>query len=832
MRIIIKFALRNIAEKKFRTFLMVFAIMVSSALFFASGAISGTIESMYIQRMSEYFGSARILVHANEKSPSPYVSSTLAKELSNKLDYAIGVSEGSGILRVSRDLHGRVQLFGVDYSDLQRMNPAVLSQERNLMPFSGRKILISHNAANKYGKHIGDAMEIEINGTLQRFSIVGIALPGGLFRENDQSIHVVIPKETMNSFYGIKGLSTSLYLKPADGQDQKQLILSLSQIYKKHTVRETIAEADVQRQAQNVTTPFMLMVTIVMFISIFIIYTSFRVITIERLPVIGTFRSIGATRKMTDIVLMAESLMYGILGGALGCALGIGILYIMSLNMISPWDRGIGIRPSIYFTPAQLVTAFLLAVALSLISSAIPIIKISKIPVRDIVLNSIERGGKKSHWKLYAGTLMLTAILIIPPFIPKSLALFVNMGFLIFAAIAVIFLIPYITNAFLLLFERLYSITFGNEGILAAKNLRENKNILNNIALLAIGISAMLMINTISGSVFKEVLNVYRDLSFELEVWGSGVNRNTEQLLKRIEGVEDTYGIYRMRRVEIVGAKDSISAIESVDKTKHQRYFSYTMEGDPVRLLEELDSQRSIMITTTLKEKFKLNQGDYLALKTRTGVKNYKIIGFFNSIMRNGNYALMSERYLKADGGIRNYTYIVIRTSKDPDAVMDRIKSQLGPKGIEGMTVAEEEKLNNESNAQMFNILKGFSIMTLVIGIFGVLNNFTISFLERKRFIAMMCAVGMSKAQTVKMIFIEAVTGGLIGGVVGVFTGLVMISVVPHVMKAVDLPVPIHISIAILLISILSGMLITLIASVSPALKNSRLNLIEAIKYE
>ena len=57
--------------------------------------------------------------------------------------------------------------------------------------------------------------------------------------------------------------------------------------------------------------------------------------------------------------------------------------------------------------------------------------------------------------------------------------------------------------------------------------------------------------------------------------------------------------------------------------------------------------------------------------------------------------------------------------------------------------------------------MRGFSLLALVIGIFGVFNNLIISFLERQRSIAMLRSIGMSKRQSIKMFFIEALTGGL-----------------------------------------------------------------------
>ena len=67
--------------------------------------------------------------------------------------------------------------------------------------------------------------------------------------------------------------------------------------------------------------------------------------------------------------------------------------------------------------------------------------------------------------------------------------------------------VPFITSFLLKFFKT--GVIFGNEGILAVKNLKDNKNIFNNISLLAIGISVILMINMIKYSVGIEVLNAY-----------------------------------------------------------------------------------------------------------------------------------------------------------------------------------------------------------------------------------------------------------------------------------------------------------------------------------
>lgn len=67
--------------------------------------------------------------------------------------------------------------------------------------------------------------------------------------------------------------------------------------------------------------------------SVFIIFSSYKVITLDRLPVIGTFRSIGATRKTVSRILLLESLLYGCAGGLLGIPPGILVLYFLLQGM-------------------------------------------------------------------------------------------------------------------------------------------------------------------------------------------------------------------------------------------------------------------------------------------------------------------------------------------------------------------------------------------------------------------------------------------------------------------------------------------------------------------
>ena len=148
-----------------------------------------------------------------------------------------------------------------------------------------------------------------------------------------------------------------------------------------------------------------------------------------------------------------------------------------------------------------------------------------------------------------------------------------------------------------------------------------------------------------------------------------------------------------------------------------------------------------------------------------------------------------------------------------------------------GNTISFMEKSNYEQNSQFMIILQAFSVLAMLIGIFGVFNNYMIS-LERRRYIAIKRSIGLSKKQTLKMIFVEALTGGFIGAIVGIIGAMFMLLIIPRLMQTIGVPLLIHYKFELFAISLFTGIIISVIASISPALKTTKLDIIESIKYE
>lgn len=802
------------------------SVMLSSALYFATEALADTAADMFVERLRVYYGSAELMIYPTQDSPSSFFHRHRAEQFADDLEYIVGSIESSANLTRKGEIL-RFRVMGFTLPELRKLNPFFLSAEVNLLPFQGKKLIISKQVAKEYGFKLGDYLELELFGAKRKFFVAALAEPMGPFQSDGQTINVVVPLDTLATILNARGRVTTLYLKGKDPTRKGELMEKLQAAYPRYQVAETITGREIQESTKSLTTTFQMMGTVVLFMAVYIIYTSFKVITRERLPVIGTFRSIGATRTMTNLVLIAESIMYGAIGGFLGCGLGLGLLYLIMLQIRPVFLQTVPI--TLKYTPEQLGEAFLLAVLIAVVSSLWPILKIARIPVKEVIFNTISKPARRNRWKTLLGLVLIAMAVILPTHTPFHLLLPVSMLLLFFTIIGFILLIPDLTNLFLTIFARAYRSFFGNEGVLAAKNLRDNKGTFNNISLLAIGISSLLMINTISFSVATELTNFYRDCNFQIWFWSWQADRGLEAIIRKIDGVESTYGIYTANYVEIANRPDRINLIHGINRYKYPEFWEFHI--DP-KIMAELDTGRKILITNTLRERLQVQEGDELTLKMSRGDRTYQIIGFFDSLMWNGSFALIAEQYLKMDMNRQYYDDLFIKTNQDPDVVSALLKKRLERRNPYVSTLADMEAGDRQANASMFNVMRGFSLLALVIGVFGVFNNLIISFLERQRALAVLRSIGMSKSQTIKMFFIEALTGGLIGGIIGALSGYLFIYISPMVIKSVAGNFPLHHSLSLYLSSIFAGILITVTASTSPALKSSKLDLVTALKYE
>jgi len=120
------------------------------------------------------------------------------------------------------------------------------------------------------------------------------------------------------------------------------------------------------------------------------------------------------------------------------------------------------------------------------------------------------------------------------------------------------------------------------------------------------------------------------------------------------------------------------------------------------------------------------------------------------------------------------------------------------------------------------------ALVSLVIGGVGVMNIMLVSVTERTREIGVRKAVGAFRRDIVLQFLTEATTLSLLGGAIGVLVGIAVPAAVKKAFDALPAETPLWSIVVGLLVSMSVGVFFGLY----PAVKASRLDPIEALRYE
>ena len=139
-----------------------------------------------------------------------------------------------------------------------------------------------------------------------------------------------------------------------------------------------------------------------------------------------------------------------------------------------------------------------------------------------------------------------------------------------------------------------------------------------------------------------------------------------------------------------------------------------------------------------------------------------------------------------------------------------------------------EDQVNSQIN-QLLYLVYTLLGLAVIIAVFGIVNTLALSIFERTREIGLLRAVGLSRRSTRSMIRWEAIIVALIGGVVGLVIGVFIgIVVVERVSAITVVSVPWSSLIIFLVLAGVAGV----IASILPARRAARLNVLDAIQAD
>lgn len=250
---------------------------------------------------------------------------------------------------------------------------------------------------------------------------------------------------------------------------------------------------------------------------------------------------------------------------------------------------------------------------------------------------------------------------------------------------------------------------------------------------------------------------------------------------------------------------------------------------------------RIIMIDTVLSDKLFSSYDDALNKVVNVGNKDYLVIGVYKSEEASITGAGLSGGALMTNTQVAqeyrttevSQIFFTVRNVKNANSIGDEASKMLtklaNPRDGKYKTVDLTELINdfNKNFGVMTTVIGSIAGISLLVGGIGVMNIMLVSVTERTREIGLRKALGATRRKILTQFLIESIVLTALGGLIGLGLAAVLIPPAGNALQ-----VKANVSLDVAFISILFSAFIGTIFGILPANKASKLDPIEALRYE
>lgn len=237
--------------------------------------------------------------------------------------------------------------------------------------------------------------------------------------------------------------------------------------------------------------------------------------------------------------------------------------------------------------------------------------------------------------------------------------------------------------------------------------------------------------------------------------------------------------------------------------------------------------------------------GDTVEITGKVGVRPFTVVGiatFAGSDTSGGaTWALFdlptAQEFVLGQPGMVDSIAVVGDGSLSRTELTDRIEERFAGQDVEALTgdeITEENQSAVERGLSFFTLfLTIFAAISLFVGSFIIYNVFSISAAQRQRENALLRAIGASRAQVTRVLFTEALTVGVVGGVLGFLGGVALATGIIKILTAIGFgPSDSRLVVkpTTFVVTVLVGVIVTMICAIVPAIRSGRVPPLAAMR--
>jgi putative ABC transport system permease protein len=833
-----------------RTVLTISGIMLGVAVFVAMRLANQAIFATFSDTIDRIAGATQLQVSAGETG----FDETILEKVQAAPEVRVAVPVIEAVMGTGLKGQGNLKVLAVDLTGDGGLRDYQVSGSQedvveDPLVFLAQpdSLIVSRDFAARNGLKVNDKIPMTTMDGEKAFTVRGIMRSGGLASAFGGNL-AVMDIYAAQKVFGRGRRFDRIDLALRDGVDVKQGHQALLKLLPAgYSVEPPSARG---RQFESLLRMYSLSMDIcsmfALIVAMFVIYSSLLIAVTQRRKEIGILRALGATRLQIQVLFLGEGAVAGLVGSLLGLVLGIAISNRIGAYMNSMMEGFYGVmeQPHTTVSPQLVLLALGIGLLASVISAVVPAHNAAGV---DAAV-ALQRRGMEAMSQtesrarnIVAGVLALISASCL--IWSNSVRIFYT-GYLLIAVVALL-LTPVLT----LWLARILRIGIAwlrpIEGALAADSIIQSpRRTSSTVAALMFSVAMFIGLAGTAQSTYSSVQDwLATTVTAPLFVSASEVLSARSfhfpaailPQIREIAGIEEAQPV-RNVRMTVRGAPVVLMATELVPFAKRTRG-RRVVAGDYDRMHEIASQEKGIIVSENFTELQHLAMGSPVELSTPHGHLTLPIVGIIKDFSsQEGSIYMERSLYIRHwDDDSADLVRIYLKPGVSRDEVKRRILSRFEhDRRLFVLSSEDVKQYIMKIVDQWFGMTYIQIAIAVLVSILGIVNSLAVSISERKREFGVLRAIGGLGMQVRGSIWIEAVSIGVIGLILGFALGAVnlyyTLEMVRRQLAGMPLDYAFPLQLGLLLIPII--LLAAVVAGFGPAEYAVRTNLVEALEYE
>lgn len=751
--------------------------------------------------------------------------------------------ELGSLLVIGIDLLGDREMrdYGFDGEDADLDDPLLFLAQPD-------SAIFTRQFADKAGLKTGQTIALRLPAGVKRVAARGLLSPKG-FSEAFGGNLMVVDVYAAQELFGRGRRFDRLDVRLSEGTSVAQGSATLEKALGPAFRVETPARRgeQMERIVANFVSGFNVSSGFALSIGTFLIFNAFNVAVNRRRRDIGTLRALGATPRQVQLLFLAEALLIGVVGAAVGCLAGTALSqgFLRMMGQTTETVYGVTSSGVVHLPPGIVLESMVLGILASLAGAWGPALSASRIPPTEALAKGAfqARLAGRVAPRVAAGLAAFGCAILLalnPPFGGNRLILSV----LLLGGAGLVLLVGPLSRALLRIFIPLATRFAPVSGRLSSDALLGNpRRTSGTVMAMALSLTFVLGFAGYMGST-KATMTRWMDdaLTCDLFVRASANFSRPDFLfpgalreeLLQVPGVR-TVESYRGVRPLYQGQQILVNSIQ-VGPTMDRTTFEF-IQGDAESMRRGVTREGMCTVSENFYRRFNLGVGQQVELVTPGGVVRIPIAAVLRDYSSDkGTVMLDRTRFLELwkDDRVDIFDVSVV-PGADVGRVRDAVRAKLAGKFPALVSTRQEFTAEIGKAIDAFYALTRITVfLALLVAFLGIVTSLLISVAERTREIGILKALGGLPSQIARSIVLEALALALTGLVLALPAGnlfaLFMEGAIAEYFTGWQMPH--HYPWEILAQLLIALPLISALAAWIPARQAGRLEITRAIEYE